>query len=247
MADGLKQVLQIAAGSTIAAFHWSDRGVAPIGYIKGMALSYARVYCKLKAGDTAAIEMAKANSGNGKKDALEWYSEKFHSLGMSNAVAGVDTLRHLFVLLTGLGMRESSGKYCEGRDRSASNTSSDTAEAGLFQTSFNAHNAHPLLPTLFAHYQQNPSGFIETFKEGVHCNQSNLDDFGSGDGKEFQRLSKACPCFAVEFAAVGLRNIRKHWGPIKRREAEVRVECDEMLKQVQDHIDASNLCALLQA
>ena len=45
-------------------------------------------------------------------------------------------LRRLFVLLMGLGMRESSGQYCEGRDRSAHNTSADTAEAGLFQVSF---------------------------------------------------------------------------------------------------------------
>lgn len=36
--------------------------------------------------------------------------------------SGVATLRHVFVLLFGLGMRESSGRYCEGRDRSVSNT-----------------------------------------------------------------------------------------------------------------------------
>ena len=38
----------------------------------------------------------------------------------------------------GLGMRESSGQYCCGRDTSEDNTTADTAEAGLFQMSWNA-------------------------------------------------------------------------------------------------------------
>ena len=117
------------------------------------------------------------------------------SFGFTNDSAGPDTLRHLFVLLMGLGMRESSGKHCEGRDRSAHNTTAETAEAGLFQTSFNARNASPLLPTIFAGYRANPSGFLEIFKEGVRCSTTSLENFGSGDGEEFQRLSKACPAF----------------------------------------------------
>ena len=36
---------------------------------------------------------------------------------MRNDVSGIDTLRHLFVLMIGLGMRELSGRYCEGRDQ----------------------------------------------------------------------------------------------------------------------------------
>lgn len=42
-------------------------------------------------------------------------------------MGGTDTLRQLFVLLIGLGMRESSGQYCEGRDRSASNVTAEAA------------------------------------------------------------------------------------------------------------------------
>jgi hypothetical protein len=67
---------------------------------------------------------------------------------MRNDVSGIDTLRHLFVLMIGLGMRESSGRYCEGRDQSASNTSADTAEAGLFQTSWNARACCTLTGTI---------------------------------------------------------------------------------------------------
>ena len=240
-AAGIDQVVQIAAESAIFHYSWPNRGVAPAGYIKGMAVVFARVYGRLAAGDPAAVEMAKANTGNGTRDALAWYSERFQSLGMSNEIAGADTLRHLFVLLVGLGMRESSGRYCEGRDRSASNTTADTAEAGLFQTSFNARSASPLMPMLFTQYSANPAGFVEIFQEGVHVKASDLENFGTGAGMEFQRLSKASPAFAAEFAAVGLRNIRTHWGPINTRAAELRNECDAMFRQVQMAVDESNL------
>src|SRR5690348_1742885 len=116
----IDQITQIAATSDIASYSWKDRGTAPAGYIKGMALVYARVYCKLKAENAAAVEMAKANTGDNDHDALAWYGDIFAAAGMDNENAGADTLRHLFVLMMGLGMRESSGKYCEGRDTSAS-------------------------------------------------------------------------------------------------------------------------------
>lgn len=237
-------ILQIAAASDIARYHWNNRGRAPIGYIKGMAVTYARVYCKLKAGDAAALEMAKANSGDSTKDALAWYGRQFIDAGMNNATGGIDTLRHLFVLLIGLGMRESSGRYCEGRDKSASNTGANTAEAGLFQTSYDAHTASPLLPQLIVSYA-NSTDFVEIFREGIVCKDADWENYGTGDGREFQRLCKACPAFATEFAAVGLRNIRKHWGPINTRAAEVRRECDAMLLDVQDAVDKNNLCAAL--
>jgi hypothetical protein len=239
-----KSITDLAAGHAIASYQWKDRGRAPLGYIKGMALVFALNYCKLKNGDAAATEMAKANTGDAEVDALAHYADLFTAAGMSNEVAGVVTLRHLFVLLTGLGMRESSGRYCEGRDLSASNTTAETAEAGLFQTSFNARNASALMPQLFEQYKANPSGFVEVFREGVNCSAANLANHGTGDGKEFQRLSKECPSFAAEFTAVGLRNIRKHWGPINLKKAEIHPDCDDMLVRVQNLVD-TNLCPLL--
>jgi hypothetical protein len=140
--------------------------------------------------------------------------------------------------MLGLGMRESSGKHCEGRDRSAHNTSAETAEAGLFQTSFNARRASLLLPKLFNEFASQPTpSYLDVFKEGARCKDSNLENFGDGDGREFQKLSKDCPFFAVEFAAIGLRNIRKHWGPINRRDAEVKADADAMFKEVQKLVD----------
>lgn len=237
----LQQIMQAATQSKIATYRWKDHGKAPIGYLKGMALVYARVYKKLLDGDAAALEMAKANTGNPLKDALAHYAPEFNRLGMNNDTAGVDTLRHLFVLMMGLGMRESGGKWCEGRDRSAQNTKAETAEAGLFQTSYNAKSASPILPKLFQTYATDSRGFLEVFQEGVKCRSYDLENFGTGNGKIFQELSKKCPAFAVEFTAVALRNRRKHWGPINRKNVELLPECDKLLLQVQKIIDASSV------
>jgi N-acetylmuramoyl-L-alanine amidase-like protein/putative peptidoglycan binding protein len=235
----MDQLKGLAAESEIARFSWKDRGKAPVGYIKGMALAFGRAYCKFLLKDPAALEMARKNSGDLARDALAWYDLVFATAGMSNDTDGAATLRHLFVLLTGLGMRESSGKFCAGRDMTADNIQADTAEAGLFQMSFDANEASSLLSQIFARYKSNPSGFVEVFKEGVICRASDLQNFGSGDGMEFQRLCKACPAFAAEYAAVALRYTRKHWGPIIRKQAQVRPECDSLFSQVQAAIDAS--------
>jgi uncharacterized protein (TIGR02594 family) len=232
-------ICQAARNSPIAFYSWRDRGRAPAGYTNGLAVTFAYVYRQWKANDDAAKAMAVA-AGNPDTDALAFYEAEFDALGMSNSKAGVDTLRHLFVLLYGLGMRESSGKHCEGRDTSASNTSAETAEAGLFQTSWNARNAHPQMPALFNAYANEPgeTGFLEVFWEGVSCSTSSWASYGSGDGYRYQQLSKTCPAFHVEFTAIGLRNIRKHWGPIGRKEVEIRGEADTLLRDVQQLVDA---------
>jgi hypothetical protein len=237
------EIIQAATSSAAFGFRWRNRGWSPAGYLKGMALVYARVYCKLKAGDSVVTRMAAASSGDVASDALAHFAPEFLAAGMSNSRSGVDTLRHLFVLLIGLGMRESSGRYCAGRDRGADNTDADTAEAGLFQTSFNTRSAGPLLPVLFQHYRARPAGFIEVFKEGVRCRDGDLVNHGAGDGREFQRLSKACPAFAAEYTALALRHRAMHWGPIKHKTVEIRPECDELLLTVQAIVDQGGVCA----
>ena len=146
-------------------------------------------------------------------------------------------MRSLYTLGIGLGMRESSGKYCEGRDMSASNTSASTAEAGIFQTSYDSMSASAELSKLYAEYKADTSKcFLDTFKEGVSsCGNSSIA--GSGVGAEYQAFNKSCPSFAAEYAMVMLRVRRNHYGPINRQEAEVKTQCNQMLKSVQDFID----------
>jgi peptidoglycan hydrolase-like protein with peptidoglycan-binding domain len=232
-------VMMIASMSAIADYSWHDRGEAPIGYVQGIALSFAQTYQRLRAGGPAATDMAKANTHDDDTDALSWYNSNFQALGMSNETAGPDTLRHLYVLLMGLGMRESSGRHCEGRDMSASNVTSDTAEAGLYQTSYNAHVCSPYFDPLMDEFAHGGlvMCFAEVFSIGVSCSDSDWACYGSGRGYDFQSLCKHCPAFAVESCALVLRNLRQHYGPINRKEAEIRTEADDMFRAVQAYVD----------
>lgn len=231
-------ISKIANESDIADYSWDDRGQAPVGFTQGMALAFAQTYLKLQANHPAAREMAKARTSSD-KDVFNEYLAEFRAKGMNNEHDGIDTLRHLYALMLGSGMRESSGRHCEGRDLSAENTSSDEAEAGLFQTSYNAHSASdPEFDQLMAEYQRELSpGYLEAFAEGVTCSSSEWDSYGSGAGLEFQDLCKNAPAFAVETHALTLRNLCNHYGPIIRHEVELVTEADEMLKAVQAYID----------
>src|SRR5271166_3920763 len=95
-----------AALVPVLQYEWPGRGQAPSGYIKGMAVVFGKVYADLKAGSATATLMARADTGDGGADALAWYASRFAAADMDNSKPGADTLRHLFVLMTGLGMRE---------------------------------------------------------------------------------------------------------------------------------------------
>jgi len=234
------EIIAIAERSPIAQYSWSGRGIAPIGYITGMALTFALAVQAYGAGDPAALEMGKAASGDDPDhDALDWYADQFDDAEMDNSKDGLVTLRHLFVLLLGLGPRESSGNHWCGRDQSASNTDSDTCEAGLFQTSWNIRSCSDTLPPLLAAFWEDPNGFLEQFNREAANPPSNADlkNYGDGDGVRYQWLAKYSPAFAAFVTAVGLRNLRQHWGPINRHEAALVEEADELFKQVQQVLD----------
>jgi len=225
----IAKISQAAAASSLAKYSWKDRGVAPIGYIKGMAVVYARCLKRLAAGDSAALAMTRPI---GDRDALAIYG-----------VTETDRkalLRKLFVLLYGLGMMESSGRYGEGRDGSADNTSGDEAEAGLFQQSWNSRVASSELPKLFDAYVRSPSppdGYLSIFREGVSAAPE--PNSGSGEGVTFQALCKSHPAFAVEAAAIGVRVLADHWGPLlpDRKTAQMRPEAEALLRQVETLVD----------
>lgn len=228
--DLIANVVSIAASSPVMHYDWSGRGRAPPGYIKGVAASFAFALTKLRSGNPPYVSMARRDIGY-RLDALAWYRSQFDAHGMSNSRDGPDTLRHLFVLLMGLGLRESSGRYCEGRDRSASNTSASSAEAGAWQQSWDSRSGIPLLKKLMDEYDG--TGYLPIYREGVKCSASDLKNYGTGAGLKFQQTCKAKPDFAAQACALGLRSLRTHWGPIVRHEAVVRPEADEMLKKVQ--------------
>jgi len=235
-------VMRIANGSEIADYSWPDRGVAPTGFTQGMALSFAQTYKKLKADHPAAVEMAKARTDSD-KDVLNLWREEFEDEDMSNETAGIDTLRHLYAFMLGSGMRESSGQHCVGRDTSAgsSSQSSDTCEAGAFQTSYNASNAsNPEFDNLMDEYLEGLSpGYLDAWSEGVSCSSADWENYGSGRGADFQALSKNAPAFSVEAHALTLRNLCNHYGPVIRFEVTLKREADEMFKAVEDYMNES--------
>jgi hypothetical protein len=242
------QIKELARASTCSQYSWKNRGRAPTGYTQGVALSFARGFCRLKASENTPSPLvailAAARSTNANKDALTHFQTKFSQLSIQTNVAGAEPLRALYLLGMGLGMRESSGKYCEGWDRSAgSNRPSAAGEAGLFQTSLDSMGTSFELSKLYTEYRTKPERcFLDVFKTGVTC--SSMSNLGTGAGAEYQSFNKACPAFATEYAMVMLRLARTHYGPINRKEAEINPDCHELLKDVQNLIerDPQNAC-----
>lgn len=233
-----QQIETIAASSSCAKTQWKDRGLARPGYFKGMAVVFAKSLCEMQRDDVRIVSARPLDGEEAnKKDALAWYATVFDNASMKNDRAGPDTLRHAYTLLIGLGMRESSGKHCVGRDRSANFSSADSAEAGLFQTSWGGRRSSPVLSELFEKYRANPTGcLLNTFSQNVRCSEWDARTWGTGTGAQWQELTKSCPAFATEYAAVMLRTSggsRGEFGPLRNRAAELTPACDAMLAKVQ--------------
>ena len=185
-------------------------------------------------------------------DALAWYADEFTALGMSNNQTGLDTFRHSYTLLIGLGITESSGQHCLGRDLLGPNQTSSTAEAGAWQTSWDSHTAHAELVQLFNYYRSHSTECeLNTFQEGVICSPSDWKNWGTeSDGLEFQQTQKACPAFATEYAAILLRlqgGSSGHFGPLRKKTVEISPECDTLLGKIQNLLaENPRLCSELE-
>jgi hypothetical protein len=212
----------LAAKSACAKVTWKDRGKAPIGYTKGMARAFFDMAC------TKGLVDKEFSSplGASDKDALVYYK--------INPKTARDRRLATMTLLHGLGLRESTGRHCEGRDTTASNVTASTAEAGAFQTSYNSVTAHPSLKTLFSTYVDGKGPcFLEVFSEGVKCSPKDAVNYGAGSGKLFQEMAKTCPAFSAYYAGITLRYLRKHYGPINRKEVEYKLECQKMYEEIE--------------
>jgi uncharacterized protein (TIGR02594 family) len=226
-------IVELVGKSPLVNYSWKDRGKAPRAYLNGMAMAYGVAVLELEEGFPRAVEMAQAQRPDDQTDALTWYRSEFSAKGMDNSQAGQDSLRHLFVMMIGLGMRESSGKYYCGRDTTASNTSSETCEAGLFQTSWNIRSCSVNIQPLLVEYWDDPNGFLPAFQKGLTPNAAGLSSFGTGDGARYQFLAKYAPSFHAFVTGIGMRKLRKHWGPINRKEVEINKDADTLLSAVQ--------------
>src|SRR5579863_4150120 len=247
--DGITALRTIASQSQCAAHNWTARGRAPRSYIEGVTLVFARSVCQPQRADVQIVSAPVGTSPNS-DDALSLYQSAFQESGVRNARRGVDTLRHSYALLIGLGMMESSGKYCEGRDVSECFTTADSAEAGLFQTSYGARRFSPALNELFQNYNANQNRCLLDVFQGPMCRivtshnpdcpSATSDVAGTGPGADWQKLTKSCPAFATEYGAVVLRKhggMKGEFNPIRKRQAELRPECDSMLQKAQIYVE----------
>jgi len=252
------ELQKIASESKCITHKWEKRGLAPSSYIKGMGLVYARALCNRNSEDvetaSAPVDLSKKE-----KDALAAYAEEFKNTGMLNDTP-VNILRHNYALLIGLGMMESSGKYCEGRDVSQCFVKAENAEAGLFQTSYGAHTA--ILAYLTKQYEDNKRRCLKDEFGGSkitckiqkshnpNCPSVTSDVVGTGLGADWQKMTKACPAFAAEYAAVVLRKnggSRGEFNPIRKYQAELLPECDAMLEKIQGFIESHpEACSALE-
>lgn len=229
------RILEIARTAPIRAYRWKNRGRAPTGYIDGMAIAFAEACRDLRAGGAVSALIAADRAGDANHDVLDWYADILRQAGLpSNDPA--ERLVCIFAVMLGLGMRESSGKHCEGRDMSADNVSAETAEAGLFQVSHDSIGSHPELQPLFDRFRGHDD-LLTVFDDGVHCQASSWTDWGDGPGKEFQALMKQCPKFAVLYTGILLRHARRHWGPINRKEAEVTADSAALFRDLRGAVD----------
>lgn len=141
------QIFENVQDSPLRTYPWRAIGVAPLAYLKGMALTYARVYChyRLEPGepenfrDPFTVKMAKAVAPNADitTDAVAKFAARLRGFGADLSIDGVDVLRGVFTILIGLGIRESGGKFCAGWDLSKTpQNTAVNAEAGLFQISY---------------------------------------------------------------------------------------------------------------
>ncbi len=232
------QIRDIASKSACAQTNWENRGRSPTGYIKGMTLSFVRSLCRIRTIEKPASPILRApNSLNARKDVLAHYQDVLAQVGIAASLPGQQPVQATYTVGMGLGMMESSGKYCEGWDVAAgANRASDEAEAGLFQASYNSVKASVELQKLYDEYRKNPKRcLLDTFKEGASCRATSI--LGSGDGAAFQEFSRKCPAFATEYAMTLIRIQRTHFGPINRRTAQVVPACDAMLNTVRQLIN----------
>lgn len=235
------KVFAITDGSKCSKYSWNNRGTAKKSYYRGMGLTYAKAYCSPSI--VVSSGRNKPESQFDTTDVLSWYNSDFNRLGMMNDISGKETQRHVWTLLFGLGMRESSGRYCVGRDMSMNFSTADSAEAGLFQASWGARKREPSMTALFNKYQKNKKGcFYEVFKEGYTCSGNDLRNWGTGDGANFQKLSKECPAFSAEYAAILVRRsggTKGEFGPLRQKKVELNKDCDSMLKQIDSLIESN--------
>lgn len=240
------ELQKIATSSACQKYSFADQGQPRSGWLKGMVTVYARALCNP---DRPDVKLLKASPGP--NDALSYYG-----------IQG-EPMKATFALMVGLAARESSWKYCCGRDSSGPFSSADSAEAGFLQTSYGARagsggvlRAGGEIDRVYRRWKSADKSkcLLETFKQSVsdsYCSGWNAKNWGdpSSEGYQWQALTKSCPAFAAEYGALVMRfngGAKGEFGPIRTKKAQYRQECFDMLSAVEKYVIAHPaVCASL--
>lgn len=224
----MDQINKIVVGSSCSKYAFGNRGPAPKGYLKGVVVSYARTLCLYNSPNKTYAGAIGKVLGTDAADALTHYG--------FNADTGGERIKQTYTLLIGLGLRESSGQYGTGWDRSKLpeiQPSANNSETGLFQVSYDNNSKMPDSAALYLTYKAQPDKCsLDIFKEGASAVQQDFVGKPSA-GYDFQYFMRYCPALQVDYAAAGIRVNRKQWGPLNRKEAEYYKPCEQMLSQVE--------------
>jgi hypothetical protein len=198
----------------------------PPGYFYGMLASFSKNVC-LK-GDTDFEKVLHSNKPQAAKDSLKRFQSFF---------SNPDPLIQNYALMLPLGMIESDGNYTEGRDTTATDARSTSAEAGLFQLSANVVGGQ-IPRAVFAEMSSKygpgrESCLKDIFNKGI---KEKVTSSVPGSGFDFQEKMKKCPALAVDVMAYVARKDFTHHGPLLRGEVKPRKACEGVLQQVSDLI-----------
>lgn len=254
----INKIIKIVNESEVLNYNWKDRGIAPKGFLYGLSLVYAKAYSIFKHGfqhgvsaseeDEFIFAMIKPINSDSKNDAIAKYSHLLTEHGANLSIENETILRSVFTLLFGLGMRESSGKYCTGWDRGKLTgwgnpekvvmPTSINSEAGLFQVSYDIGFSSGTLERLYELYKRRGDDpFLDYFRQQVKCSSSQLENFGEGEGVNYQVFCKTHPSFAVMSTAMMLRQKARHWGPIRKDTLEIITQVWSLLIDIENEIN----------
>ncbi len=219
------------------------------GAFFGLAVSMARSVCR---NDDDVARQAMLNGANGNSDALNYYN-----LDTSNErSAFANTYSLLFSHIA----RESTGRFWSGVDVTAASSmnNAEQAEAGLCQASYNINMYFPSgregREAILAQYRENQNLCLTNlFSEGeggsvqgqmnvpdltrlTHVSSSSQAGGSESDSVAYQNLMRTCPAAAAEFCAISIRHVRRHFGPLTRREAQPVASCTQTFSQVYDYV-----------
>lgn len=200
-----------AAEKACRAYAWPHRGVMPQGGMDGIVATFRKSVCAKRPILTQPV-------GDANHDALAIYHQP-------------PTLPNLYAILMSSASMESGGRFCIGRDTTASSPSATSAESGILQQSYDLMGNDPSLKAIYLEYQAHPERCgLDAFKTGVTCKDPGI--YGTGSGADFQAFLRKCPALAVEQAALGHRVAVRHWGPARRGELTVNPDCVTWLGEV---------------